>query len=70
MKLFIEKDKCKIAESLNGMFLEIETDFEIEFIGRDGGDYILFDEDDEGICPAPRKPFVVELSKKEEPNNG
>lgn len=45
---------------------EIETDFEIEFIGRDGGDYILFDEDDEGIGPAPWKPFVVELPKKED----
>lgn len=65
MKLFIEKDKCKISESLNGCFLEIETDYEIEFICGDGGDYILFDEDPEGIGPAPWKPFVVELPKKD-----
>lgn len=66
MKLFIEKDKCKITESLNGRFLEIETDFEIEFLGGDGHDYILFDEDEEGIGPAPWKPFVVELPKQED----
>lgn len=63
MKLFIEKDKCKITESLNGRFLEIETDYEIEFIGGDGGDYLLYDEDLEGIGPAPQKPFVVELNR-------
>lgn len=65
MKLFIEKDKCKITESLNGRFLEIETDYEIEFIGGDGGDYLLFDEDQEGIGPAPEKPFVVELNRRQ-----
>ena len=43
----------------------IETDYEIEFICGDGGDYILFDEDPEGIGPAPWKPFVVELPKKD-----
>lgn len=65
MKLFIEKDKCKITESLNGRFLEIDTDDEIEFIGGDGGDYLLFDEDPEGIGPAPWKPFVVELNRRQ-----
>lgn len=73
MKLFIEKDKCKITESLNERFLEIETDEEIEFVGQDGNRYLLYDECEEGIGPAPCEPFVVKLpkmEKEEENNNG
>ena len=61
MKLYFEKAKCKITESLNGFFLEIETDDEVEFTGGNGRNYILFDENDEGIGPAPDTPFVVEV---------
>ena len=64
MKLFLEKDKCKISESLNGFFLEVETDGPIEFTGGDGHNYLLFDEDEEGIGPAPWTPFVVEKPKQ------
>ncbi len=63
MKLYLEKAKCKITESINGFFLEVETNDEVEFTGGDGHDYILFDEDEEGIGPAPWKPFVVEKPK-------
>lgn len=63
MKLYIEKSKCKIADSINGFFLEIETDEPIEFTGCDGNDYYLFDEDDEGIGPAPTSPFVCPKPK-------
>ena len=30
MTLFIDKSKCKINDSLNGFFLEVETDEPIE----------------------------------------
>ena len=63
MTLYIEKSKCRIKDSLNCQFLEIETDEPIEFTGGDGNDYILFDEDDEGIGPAPWKPFVANNPK-------
>jgi len=63
MKLFLEKSKCKFTESINGFFLEVETDDVVEFTGGDGHDYLLFDEDEEGIGPAPWKPFVVEKPK-------
>lgn len=66
MKLYFEKAKCKITDSINGFVLEVETNDAVEFTGGDGHDYILFDEDEEGIGPAPWKPFVVELPKKEE----
>ena len=64
MKLLLEKDKCKFSESINGFYLEIETDFPVEFIGGDGNDYILFDEDEEGIGPAPQQPFVIKMNTK------
>ena len=64
MKLYFEKSKCKINDSLNGFFLEIETIEPIEFTGGDGGEYILFDEDEEGIGPAPWKPFIIDKPKK------
>lgn len=63
MKLILDKSKCKITETLNGFFLEIETIEPIEFIGGDGGNYILFDEDEEGIGPAPQEPFVIMMDK-------
>lgn len=66
MKLYLDKSKCKFGESVNGFIVEVETDEPIEFTGGDGHDYILFDEDEEGIGPAPWKPFVVELPKKED----
>lgn len=64
MKLFLEKSKCKFSESINGFLVEVETLGPIEFTGGDGGDYLLFDEDEEGIGPAPWKPFVVEKPKQ------
>ena len=64
MKLYLEKDKCKITESLNGFVLEVETDGPLEFTGGDGHDYILFDEDEEGIGPAPCEPFIVNKPKQ------
>ena len=67
MKLYFEKAKCKITESLNGFFLEIETDDEVEFTGGNGRNYILFDENDEGIGPAPDTPFVVEDPRYKNP---
>ena len=67
MKLYIEKDKCKFGESVNGLVMEIETDGPIEFTGGDGHDYLLFDEDEEGIGPAPWEPFVVEKPKNTQP---
>lgn len=67
MKLYFEKAKCKITESLNSFFLEIETDDEVEFTGGNGRNYILFDEDDEGIGPAPDTPFVVEDPRYKNP---
>ena len=60
MKFFFEKSKCKFTESINGFVLEVETNDEVEFTGGDGHDYILFDENEEGIGPAPWQPFVVE----------
>ena len=66
MKLFIDKDKSNIKPSLNGFFLEIETDGPIEFIGGDGNEYCHFDEDEEGIGPAPTRPFVVAQHQKED----
>lgn len=63
MRLYFEKAKCKINESLNGFFVEIETDGPIEFTGGDGHDYILWDEDEEGIGPAPWEPFVTQNPK-------
>ena len=63
MTLFIDKSKCKINDSLNGFFLEVETDEPIEFTGGDGNDYFLIDENDEGIGLAPWRPFVVEKPK-------
>lgn len=60
MKLFIEKSKCRISESLNGFFIEVETDDPIDFIGGNGNNYILFDEDEEGIGPSPLSPFILE----------
>lgn len=59
MKLLIEKDKCKIGESINGRFLEIETKEPIELTGGNGNDYFLLDECDEGVAPSPACPFVV-----------
>lgn len=67
MKLYFEKAKCKITESLNGFFLEIETDDEVEFTGGNGHNYILFDEDEDGIGPAPDTPFVVEDHRYKRP---
>ena len=67
MKLYFEKDKCKLTESVNGFVLEIETYGPIEFMGGDGHDYLLFDEDEEGIGPAPWKPFIVDVSKSKQP---
>ena len=50
MKLIIEKDKAKISESINGMCLEIELS-ELEFIGAEGGQYELLDEDGDAVAP-------------------
>ena len=63
MKLYLDKSRCKFSESVNGFILEVETDGEVEFTGGDGHDYILFDENEEGIGPAPWKPFVIERQK-------
>jgi len=64
MKLYLEKSKCRITDSINGFFLEVETDDVVEFTGGDGNDYLLFDEDDEGIGPAPTQPFVCPKPKE------
>lgn len=50
MKLFIEKDRAKIRESINGRCLEIELS-ELEFIGAEGGLYKLLDEDGDAVAP-------------------
>jgi len=65
MKFYFDKSKCTFSDSLNGFVLEVETRDEVEFTGGDGNDYILFDEDDEGIGPAPWKPFVIDKPKAE-----
>lgn len=63
MKFYFEKVKCKFTESINGFVLEVETDDEVEFTGGDGHDYILMDECDEGIGPAPTDAFVIKKPK-------
>lgn len=65
MKFYFDKSKCKISDSINGFVLEVETDDVVEFTGGDGHDYLLFDEDEEGIGPAPWKPFVIDKPKAE-----
>lgn len=59
MKLLLDKSKCKFTESVNGFILEVETIDPVEFIGGNGRNYILYDENEEGIGPAPDEPFVV-----------
>ena len=60
MILFLNKSKCEISESLNGEYLLVKSIDPIEFTGGDGNEYILYDECEEGIGPAPKDPFVVE----------
>lgn len=64
MKLYIDKTKSKITESLNGFSLEVDTAEPIVFTGSDGKEYMLYGECEEGLGAEIDKPFIVEFSEK------
>lgn len=59
MILRIDKEKCRIEESLNTRELLIETYAAIELTGLLGNEYLLLDECQDAIGPYPTEPYVV-----------
>ena len=61
MKLYLEKSKCKINESLNGRVWEIETDESIYI--ESGDDKLILHPENSEYYSIDSKPFLTNAPK-------